>query len=422
MGVRRRRLSRRAPLWARKGPLRWLAILGPGVVASVAGDDAGGIGTISAIGATYGYDLLWVLLLLTVSLAVVQEMAARLGAASGRGLLELVRQRFGLGWAWLVVAAIVVANAGIVITEFASIAAAAELIGVSRWLAVPLCAVLIWAMVLFGTYARAERAFLLMTLVFVAYPLAAVIAHPDWVQVSRAMFVPSLRSDPGYLLLLVAMIGTTATPYQLLFQESAVVESGIAVDKYDDERVDAYLGAVSGNLIWAFVLIATAATLHQAGNQEIQSAAEAAQALAPVAGRGAETLFAIGLLGASLLAAGVVPVSTAYSVSEAFGFRKGVGLDFRRAPVFFGLFTLLIVCGAAAGLAPGVPLIPLLVAVQTLNGLLLPIVLVFLLRLASDRELMGGLRNAPLQNALGGLTLAAVVAADVALLVAALRG
>jgi NRAMP (natural resistance-associated macrophage protein)-like metal ion transporter len=404
------------------GWMRWLAILGPGVIASVAGDDAGGIGTISAIGARYGYELLWMLLPLTLSLAVVQEMAARVGAASGRGLLDLVRERFGIGWAFVAVGAIVIANAGVVVTEFAGVAAAAELIGLNRWLAVPFSAAAIWALVLFGTYSRAERLFLVMTLVFLAYPAAALLAQPNWGDVARGGLLPAGRSDPGYLLIVLALIGTTLTPYQQLFQQSAVVERGIAARHYADERLDAYLGAVLGNLIWAFVMIATGATLHATGVLDIQTARDAAQALQPVAGSAAAVLFAVGLLGASLLAAGVVPVATAYSATEAFGFRKGVGLDFRRAPVFYGLFTVLIAVGAVAALLPGVPLIPLLIDVQMLNGLLLPVVLTFLLLLSSDRRLMGGLRNTPVQSAVGWLTVLATGAVAAALVFASLRG
>ena len=416
LNVRGRSVKLRGLRRAPTGALRWLAILGPGVIASVAGDDAGGIGTVSAIGAGHGYELLWLLAVLTLSLAVVQEMAARLGAATGRGLLDLVRERFGIGWACLAIGVIVVANAGIVVTEFAGVAAGAELIGVTRFVAVPVSAVVIWGLVLFGTYARAERLFLLMTLAFLAYPLAAVLAHPDWGEVVHGAAVPNLRPDAAYLLLVVALIGTSMTPYQQLFQQSAVVERGVAARHYDDERLDAYFGAVLGNLIWAFVIVATGATLHAAGVTTIQSAAEAARALQPVAGPAAEVVFAIGLLGASLLAGGVVPVATAYSASEAFGFRKGVGLDFRRAPVFYGLFTVLIAGGAVASLAPGVSLIPLLIGVQAMNGLLLPVVLGFMLLLANDRRLMGNLRNTPLQSGLGWLTLLGVSLADLALL------
>jgi Mn2+/Fe2+ NRAMP family transporter len=407
---------------APRGALRWLAILGPGVIASVAGDDAGGVGTTSVIGARLGYDLLWLLLILTVSLAVVQEMAARMGAATGRGLLDLVRERFGISWALLAVGAILVGNGGVIATEFLGIAAAAGLLGVAPYLAVPASAALVWGLVLFGSYSRAERLFLVMTLAFLAYPAAVVLAHPDWGAVAHGVLVPSLHGDTAYLLLVVAMIGTTITPYQQLFQQSAVVEKGIARRHYGAERTDAYTGAILGNLIWACVIIATAATLHARGTTEIQSAADAAEALRPIAGDSAAGLFAVGLLGASLLAAGVVPLATAYSVSEAFGFRKGVDLDFRRAPVFFGLFTALIVIGAGVAEWPGIPLIGLLVGIQVLNGILLPVVLGFMLILAGDRRLMGSLRNSRLQALIGWATLVLVCGAVLVLLISQVTG
>jgi Mn2+/Fe2+ NRAMP family transporter len=410
MSLRGRSVKLRGLHQQPSGLWRWLAILGPGVLASVAGDDAGGIGTTSIVGARYGYELLWVLLVLTVSLAVVQEMAARLGVVTGRGLLDLVRERFGIGWALLAVTVIVVANAGVVATEFLGVAAAAELLGVTRYVAVPLSAGMLWLLVQLGTYSRAERLFLLMTLAFLAYPLAMFFAQPDWAQVARGAFVPTFRTDPGYVLLVVALIGTTITPYQQLFQQSAVVEKRAAIRDYPDERTDAYVGAIVGNVIWVCVIIATAATLYAHGASNVQSAADAAQALRPIAGDWAEHLFGVGLLGASLLAGGVVPLATAYSVSEAFGFRKGVGLDFRRAPVFFGLFTALLVIGAGVAVWPSVPLFDLLVGVQVLNGFLLPVVLAFILVLAGDRRLMGGLRNTRLQAVLGWGTLLAVLA------------
>ena len=399
------------------GILRWLAILGPGLIASVAGDDAGGIATTSLIGAKLGYEMLWALLILTVALAVVQEMAARLGVGTGAGLLDLIRQRFGIGWALFAVSVIVIANAGITATEFLGIAAAAEIFGISRWIAVPVAAVLMWAVLLYGNYLSAERVFLAMTLAFLAYPLAAILAHPDWSAVARGAFVPSFTMDHEHLLLLVALVGTTITPYQQLFQQSAVVEKGVGPRHYPAERLDAFVGAVVGNLVWAFVIIAAAATLRPAGFTDIENAADAARALEPLAGPTAQALFALGLLGASLLAGAVVPLATAYSVSEAFGFRKGVGLDYRRAPVFYGLFTVLLVFGALVALLPGVPLVALLVAIQVFNGILLPIVLAFIVVLSSDRRLMDGLANTPLQSVLGWTTLIVVTLSALLLLV-----
>jgi Mn2+/Fe2+ NRAMP family transporter len=417
MNVRGRSVKLRGLYRAPVGAWRWLAILGPGVIASVAGDDAGGIGTISVIGARVGYDLLWLLLLLTISLAVVQEMVARMGAATGRGLLDLVRERFGIGWALVAVGTILIGNGGVVATEFAGIAASAELLGVPAFVAVPMSATLVWLLVLFGSYSLAERLFLVMTMAFLAYPAAVVLAQPDWGAVVHGALVPRVHGDAGYLLLVVALIGTTITPYQQLFQQSAVVEKGVAARHYQAERVDAYTGAVLGNLIWACVMIATAAALHAHGNLDIHSAADAAEALRPIAGDFARRLFAIGLLGASLLAAGVVPLATAYSVTEAFGFRKGVGLDFRRAPVFYGIFTALIVIGAGIALWPAVPLIGLLVGVQVINGILLPVILGFILLLAGDRRLMGSLGNTRVQTLLGWGTLVLVSGAVLVLLV-----
>ena len=338
-----------------------VAILGPGLLSATAGDDAGGVATYSQVGATFGYDLLWVLLLITVSLAVVQEMCARLGAATGRGLLDLIRERFGIGWALIAVGIIVVANGGVTITEFVGIGAALELLGLSKYVAVPIAAVALWYLVIAGSYGRVEKLLLLLTLAFFAYPIAAIVAHPDWSAVAHGALVPTLDADPQYLTLLVGLIGTTITPYMQLFQQSAIVEKGVGRDDYGPERADAYAGAAFGNLIAAFIIIATAATLHVSGVTEIQTAQDAAQALRPVAGDAAVVLFAVGLLGASVVAGGVLPLATAYSVSEAFGFRKGVNLDFRRAPMFLSLFTLLIVVGALVALIPGVPVVQVLV-------------------------------------------------------------
>ncbi len=404
------------------GFLALLAILGPGLLSATAGDDAGGVATYSQVGAKFGYDLLWVLLLITVSLAVVQEMCARLGAATGRGLLDLIRERFGIGWALLAVGVIVIANGGVTITEFVGIGAALELLGLSKYVAVPIAAMGLWFLVIAGSYARVEKLLLVLTLAFFAYPLAAIVAHPDWSAVVHGALVPTPRTDPEYLTLLVGLIGTTITPYMQLFQQSAIVEKGVGRDDYGPERADAYAGAAFGNLIAAFIIIATAATLHAAGTTEIQTAQDAAQALQPVAGDAAVVLFAIGLLGASVVAGGVLPLATAYSVSEAFGFRKGVNLDFRRAPIFLGLFTLLIVVGALVALIPGVPVVQVLVGVQVLNGMLLPVILLFILILARDRRLTGGLRNGPISQVLGWGTLVLVTGAVAVLLVSQLLG
>lgn len=399
-----------------KGLWRWLLILGPGLIATSAGNDAGGIATYSSAGAEFGYDLIWVMILLTLSFAVVQEMCARLGAATGRGLLDLIRERFGIGLTLFVVGIVVVANGGVTLSEFVGIGAAAELLGISRYVAVPVAAALLWYLVIYGSYARVEKLFLLMTLVFFAYPAAAIMGHPDWSAVARGAFVPKLVLDSKYIFLLVGVLGTTITPYIQIFQQSSVVERGAARRHYGPERIDAYVGSIFSNLMSISMIIATAATLYVVGHHDIQSAEDAAKALEPVVGSSAKMLFAVGLLGASLLAGGVLPLATSYAVSEAFGIPKGVNLDVRRGRTFFSIFTALIVLGAGVALIPNVPIFPLLVGIQVLNGVLLPVILVFILLLVNDRNLMGDLKNSRIYNVLGWGTLLMITVAVVVML------
>jgi NRAMP (natural resistance-associated macrophage protein)-like metal ion transporter len=405
-----------------KGLLRWLLILGPGLVASSAGNDAGGIATYSSAGAQFGYDLIWVMVVITVSLSIIQEMVARLGAASGQGLLDLIRHRFGIGWAMLATGTILVANSVLIVSEFVGIGAAAELLGVSRYIAVPIAAVVLWYLVTRGTYQGVEKIFLLMTLVFFIYPVAAVLAKPDWGAVLRGAFVPTIRPENSYLVLLVGLIGTTVTPFMQLFQQSSIVERGVARRHYGPERLDAYFGAFFSNLMSITMMIATAATIYVAGPRGLASAEDAAKALEPAVGPAAVTLFAVGLLGASMLAAAVLPLATAYGVTEAFGLPKGVNLDFRRARLFFGLFTLLIILGAIFAMIPGLPVIQWLLFVQVLNGALLPVMLVFILLLINDRRLVGPLKNSLLSNILGWGTFALITTAVVVMLVKSVFG
>ena len=273
-----------------RGLWKWLLVLGPGLIATSAGNDAGGIATYSSAGAQFGYDLIWVMILLTVSFAVVQEMCARLGAATGRGLLDLIRERFGIGWTLFVVGIVIIANGGVTLSEFVGIGAASELLGVSRYISVPIGAALLWYLVIYGSYAKVEKIFLLMTLVFFAYPVAAILAHPDWSSVVRGAFVPKIEMDSKYVFLLVGVLGTTITPYIQIFQQSSIVERGAARRHYGMERVDAYVGSIFSNLMSISMIIATAATLFVIGQHDIESAADAAKALEPVAGQSAETL------------------------------------------------------------------------------------------------------------------------------------
>ena len=399
------------------GIWRWLLILGPGLIATSAGNDAGGIATYSSAGAKFGYDLIWVMVVLTLSFAIVQEMCTRLGAATGRGLLDLIRERFGIAWTLFAIGIIVVANGGVTISEFIGIGAASELLGVSRYISVPVAAVILWYLVIFGSYARVEKIFLLMTLVFFAYPIAAILGGPDWGEVAKGAVIPTIRWESEYIFLLVGVLGTTITPYIQIFQQSSTVERGAARKHYGDERLDAYAGSVFSNLMSISMIIATAATLYVAGNREIESAADAAKALEPVAGASASLLFAVGLLGASLLAGGVLHLATAYAISEAFGIPKGVNLDFRRGRTFFTLFTAFIVLGAGVALIPDLPIFPLLVGIQVLNGVLLPVILVFILLLINNEKLVGTLRNTPVYNLLGWGTFAIITIAVLVMLI-----
>lgn len=398
-----RRLLRRGAKGVRRTVARrWrllslLAILGPGMITANAGNDAGGIATFASVGAELGYSLLWVLIPITISLGLVQEMCARMGAVTGKGLADLIRERFGVRWTALVMLALLIANAGVTVSEFVGIAAATELFGVPRFASVPLAAVVIWWLVVKGSYQRVERVFLLMSLVFLSYIVSAFLARPDWGAVAVSLVKPTFTLEAGYLFTFVAVVGTTISPYMQVYVQSSVVEKGVTMETYNETRTDVWVGTVFAILIVFFIIVSTAATLHEHGLR-IESAADAARALGPLAGVHAEKLFGIGLFGASMLAAGVLPLATAYSITEALGFEKGVSRSFREAPIFLGIFTFLIAVGAAIAVVPNLPMVRVLLVTQVINGLLLPVILFAVMRLANDRELMGPHTNGRLYN------------------------
>jgi Mn2+/Fe2+ NRAMP family transporter len=346
---------------------------------------------------------------LVLALGVVQETCARMGAVTGKGLSDLIRERFGVRWTVLVMLALLVANGGVTVSEFVGIAAATELFGVPRFVSVPLAAFAVWWLVVKGSYRRVERVFLLMSLVFLGYVVSAFLARPDWGEVARGFARPEADLDAGYLFTVVALIGTTISPYMQVFVQSSVVEKGVDEEDYALTRADVWTGTVFAIAVAFFIMVATAATLHRAG-VHIETAEDAARALRPLAGEYARTLFGVGLFGASMLAAAVLPLSTAYSISEALGFEKGVSRTFREAPIFVGIFTFLIVAGGAVAIIPGLPLFDVLLVTQVINGLLLPVLLVSILRLASDRELMGAHANGRVYNAASWLTVLVVSA------------
>ena len=393
----------------RRGLLAYLAVIGPGVIAANAGNDAGGIATYASAGADYGYNLLWTLIPLVLALGIVQETCARMGAVTGKGLSDLIREQFGVRWTVLVMLALLVANGGVTVSEFVGIAAATELFGVPRFVSVPLAAFAVWWLVVKGSYRRVERVFLLMSLVFLGYIVSAFLARPEWGAVAHGVVRPKAELNAGYLFTIVALIGTTISPYMQVFVQSSVVEKGVTEEDYALTRADVWVGTVFAIAVAFFITVATAATLHAAG-VHIESAEQAAEALKPLAGPYAKALFGVGLFGASMLAAAVLPLSTAYSISEALGFEKGVSRSFREAPIFLGIFTFLIVVGGLVAILPGLPLFRVLLVTQVINGLLLPVLLVSILRLVNNRELMGAHTNGRVYNAASWLTAAAVSA------------
>ena len=405
----------------RRGLVAFLAVMGPGLISGVVGNDAGGITTYSEMGARTGLSLLWLFPITIVILAIVQEMAARLGVITGQGLSDLIRDRFGVRWTAFAMLVLLVANMANTVAEFSGAAAALEIFGIGRHLVVPVVAFLIWGLVLFASYRTLERVFLGLALVFVTYIASAILAHPDWGAVGRALVTPHIDPSPGILLLMVAVVGTTITPYMQFYLQSAVAEKGIDEEELKLEQLDAIGGAIWTNVIAIFIVVATATTIYVTGGR-IESASDAARALEPVAGHLAGLLFAVGLFAASVLAATIMPLSTAYVICEAFGWESGVDKRFSDARAFFGIYTLVLVVGAAIVLLPGIDLLPLILASQNLQGLLLPIVLIFMVLLVNDRRLMGRHANGRRLNVVAWTAVGLVVVLDLVLLGSTLLG
>jgi len=413
--VRRRARVRRASI------LAFLAVMGPGIITGFAGNDAGGVTTYTAVGAHYGFEMLWLLLLSTAGLLVIQEMCARMGAVTGKGLSDLIRERFGVRWTIVAMLALLVANGSNIVAEYAGIAASLELFHVQRIVSVPIAAVLIWVLVVFFSYRIVERALFVLVLAYIAYPISAFIVGPPWGDVVRDSVIPTLPVEQAALIAALALVGTTITPYMQFYIQASVVDKGIDKEQYRFERVDVLLGAILTGLNAFFIVVVAGAVLHPAG-VHVDSAADAARALLPLAGQQAQLLFGVGLFGASLLAATIMPLSTSYAICEAFGWESGISKNFREAPVFMGLFTLLVVVGALIVLSPSVPLIPVILVSQNVNGLLLPIVLVFILMLAGDRRIMGEHANGRFSQMVGIGTAVGASALSIALVAITILG
>jgi NRAMP (natural resistance-associated macrophage protein)-like metal ion transporter len=405
--------------------LFFLAALGPGFITANVDNDAGGILTYSQAGAQYGYSLLWTMLPITLALIVVQEMCARMGAVTGKGLSDLIREEFGLRLTFIVMLLLVVVNFGNVIAEFTGIAGSMQLFHVSKYIAVPAAAALVWVMVVKGDYKSVEKIFLFASVVYLAYIVAGVLGRPDW----HAALVETVKlpnrsawSDRNYVYMTIGVIGTTITPWMQFYLQSSIVEKGVTVRQYKATRLDVIIGSIFTDIVAWFIVVVCAATLFVHGVRQINVPADAAEAMRPIAGDYAFILFAAGLFNASLFAASILPLSTAYTVCEGLGFESGLDRTWKQAPVFYWLYTILIVAGAAVVLIPNFPLVSMAILSQVLNGLLLPVVMYFMLRLINNKELMGEYGNKLWVNVIAWTTAIIVTGLSLVLVYQAIHG
>ncbi len=388
--------------------LIFLAILGPGIITANVDNDAGGITTYSLAAANYGYDVLWMMIPTTIALVVVQEMCARMGAVTGKGLSDLIRESFGVKVTFYVMIALFLTNMGNSISEFAGIAASLEIFGLSKYLTVPFCAVMVWLLIVKGSYKTVEKVFLVACLVYISYPVAAFLAGPRWDVVLKASVTPVVNSDSAFIMTLIGIVGTTIAPWMQFYQQSAVVEKGITAEQYGFCRLDVIVGCILAIVVAVFIMVACASTIHMQG-LKVETAADAALALKPLVGRYASSLFAFGLFNASLFGACILPLSTAFYICEGMGWESGVDKDFEQAPQFFWLFTVIIIISVALILIPDAPLVMIMFISQVVNGAVLPFVLLFMILLINDRNLMGDFVNGPVFNVIAWFTVVAMI-------------
>ena len=398
--------------------LIFLAVLGPGMITANVDNDAGGIYTYSLAGAKFGYSLLWTLLPITVALIVVQEMVARMGAVTGKGLADLIREEYGFRTTFILMMMLLVADLGNTISEFAGLASGMSVFGVTRYIAVPLGAVLVWALVVKGTYRSVEKVFLAACVFYVAYPISCFLAHPKWSDAAISTLKPSFQFSGGYLYMLIGVVGTTIAPWMQFYLQSAVVEKGIKVKEYIYSRWDVIVGCIITDVVAFFIIVACAATIYVSGHRQINDAGDAALALRPLAGHAASALFAFGLCNASLFSASILPLATAYYVCEGLGMEAGVNKRFHEAPTFYWLYTTLIGLGALAVMVLSeAKQIPIILLSQVINGILLPFVLIFMLRLVNRDDLMGKHKNSRLFNNIAWVSCVVMIALTLLLVV-----
>ena len=399
----------------------FFAIVGPGFITANVDNDAGGIATYSVAGAQFGYSLLWTMIPISVALVIVQEMSSRMGAVTGKGLSDLIREEFGLRVTFILMLALVATNFGNVASEFAGVASSFELFRVSKYIVVPVAAFAVWALVVYGTYSSVEKVFLSASAFYVCYIVSGVLAHPDWKAAALSTVTRPESAgfrNYGYLSMIIGLAGTTIAPWMQFYLQASIVEKGITARQYATSRLDVVVGCLFAAIVAWFIVVACAATLHTSGKYAIESGADAALALRPLAGEYAYLLFAAGLFNASLFAASILPISTAYAVCEGLGFESGLDKRFEEAPVFYWLYTALVVFGAGVVLIPGFPLFRVMVLSQVVNGVLLPFVLVFVLLLVNDHELMGAYTNSRWYNVISWLTVIVMALLTIAMMVA----
>ncbi len=418
------RALRQPSAWRAHVPARLaliIAVIGPGIITANVDNDAGGITTYSLAGAQFGYSMLWTLIPITVALVVVQEMCARMGVVTGKGLADLIREQYGVKATFYIMVALLFTNLANTLAEFAGVAAALEIFGVSKYISIPAAALFVWWLVVYGTYRRVENVFLVACVFYVAYLISGYLARPPWGEVVTRMVVPEFHWHAAYVVMLIGLVGTTIAPWMQFYLQAAVVEKGVRVSEYRYTRYDVIVGCIVTDVVAMFIIVACAATLFQK-QIPIQTAKDAALALAPLAGKYCAGLFAFGLFNASLFAASVLPLSTAYYVCEGFGWETGIDKKFREAPLFFGLYSALIVLGSAFILIPRFPLLTVMYLSQVLNGILLPFVLVFVLLLANRSDLMGPYVNSRSFNVIAWGTSVIMIVLTVVMVGALLLG
>jgi NRAMP (natural resistance-associated macrophage protein)-like metal ion transporter len=404
----------------RKKLFFFLLVMGPGIITACADDDAGGIATYSIAGAHYGYRMLWMLFLITISLAIVQEMCARMAIVTGKGLSDLIRENFGLKWTVFAMAVLLVANFFTCLAEFAGIASSLEIFNLSRYFTIPIITLFIWLVVVQGSYKFVEKIFLGISFILFTYVISGFMAKPDWSEALKNTLIPNFSFDPGYVTAFIGTIGTTITPWMQFFLQSSIVDKGLSKKELKYERADVFIGAFITDFVAFFIIVSCAATLFKYGIR-IETAKDAAIALRPIAGRYTELLFALGLFGASTLGAFILPLSTSYAVCEAFGWERGVNHRPKNAPVFYGIYTAFIFISAIFVLSPRLPLMSIMLLSQVINGILLPVILIFMLLLINDKTLMGRYTNSQTFNAISWATVVSLIGLTLILLVTSVK-